>query len=147
MYGTRVRVTHNTSLRDLFAFHYDGKYYRCVALPFSWGRSTLWFAQIMAPMVKHLRVKCGFRVLSYLDDFLVCPSKPSSAATASDCRRATRTIDALLTSLGMMRHPSKGKWIGATRVEHLGNVVDTATMKFYVAPRKAQEVKSMANSC
>jgi hypothetical protein len=43
----------------------------------------------------------------------------------------------------LTRHPSKGEWIGATRVEHLGNVVDTATMKFDMAPRKAQKVKSI----
>lgn len=31
------------SMRDWFIFRYAGKYYQCVALPFGWGRSPLWF--------------------------------------------------------------------------------------------------------
>lgn len=26
-------------IRDYFLFHYEGRYYRCIALPFGWGRS------------------------------------------------------------------------------------------------------------
>lgn len=31
------------AMRDWFLFHYDGRYYQCVALPFGWGRAPLWF--------------------------------------------------------------------------------------------------------
>jgi hypothetical protein len=30
-------------MRDYFLFHYGGRFYRFVALPFGWGRSVLWF--------------------------------------------------------------------------------------------------------
>ena len=34
-------------MRDFFLFHYQGQYYRCIALPFRWGRSGLWFTKFM----------------------------------------------------------------------------------------------------
>lgn len=57
------------AMRNWFIFHYYGKFYQCVALPFGWGRSTLWFTQFMAVFVKEVR-RLGMRVLAYLDDFL-----------------------------------------------------------------------------
>lgn len=44
-------------MRDLFLFRYDGRYYRCLALPFGGGRSVLWFAKLLRPLVAHLREK------------------------------------------------------------------------------------------
>jgi hypothetical protein len=38
-------------MRDWFLFRYDGRFYRCIALPFGWGRSPMWFTQLMVPMV------------------------------------------------------------------------------------------------
>lgn len=62
-------------MRNWFLFRYEDKYYRCVALPFGWGRSPMWFTQLMVPLVCQLRTGLGYRVLPYLDDFLVCPAK------------------------------------------------------------------------
>ena len=39
------------AMREWFIFKYDGRYSRCVALPFGWGSSPLWFTQFMAPFV------------------------------------------------------------------------------------------------
>jgi hypothetical protein len=39
-------------MRDWFLFRYDGRFYRCIALPFGWGRSPMWFTQLMVPMVR-----------------------------------------------------------------------------------------------
>jgi hypothetical protein len=58
------------------------------------------------------------------------------------CSRATRWISGLLSRLDVSRHPTKGEWEGTTRVEHLGFVVDTMEMKFYLAPRKVEKVQS-----
>jgi hypothetical protein len=50
-------------MRYWFLFRYDGRFYRCIALPFGWGRSPMWFTQIMVPMVRKLRQQ--YRVLAY----------------------------------------------------------------------------------
>jgi hypothetical protein len=46
-------------MRDYFLFHYGGRFYRCIALPFGWGRSVLWFTKLMRPIVKYIRSEWG----------------------------------------------------------------------------------------
>jgi hypothetical protein len=74
-------------MRDWFLFRYDGRFYRCIALPFRWGRSPMWFTQLMVPMVRKLRQQ--YRVLVYLDQILICPVKVGRVASLRDCRKAT----------------------------------------------------------
>ena len=50
-------------MRDFFLFRYAGEFYRCVALPFCWGPSALWFTKLMRPVVQYIREKWGWRVL------------------------------------------------------------------------------------
>jgi hypothetical protein len=130
-------------MRDCFVFAYDGRFY-CIALPFGRGRSPMWFTHLMVPLVTKLRQ--SYRVLAYLDDFLICPAKAGRIASVGDCRRATYTIEKLLSSLGLARHPTKGEWNGSTRAEHLGYVIDTVSMRFYVAPRKIVKVRDFARA-
>ena len=131
------------SMRDWFIFRYDGRYYQCVALPFGWGRSPLWFTRLMAPFVAELR-SYGYRVLPYIDDFLIIPSPYGRIAGRKDCRSATKRIEKLMKSLGLRRHPDKGEWEGAQVVDHLGVRVDTLSMRFQVVPYKAQHVRNLA---
>jgi hypothetical protein len=66
-------------MRDWFLFRYDEHLYRCIALSFGWSRSPMWFTQLMVSMVRKLREQ--FRVLAYLDDFLICPVKAMRVAS------------------------------------------------------------------
>jgi hypothetical protein len=63
-----------------------------------------------------------------------------------DCRKATQVIDKLLSSIGLTRHPTKEEWVGGTRVEHLGCVMDSDRMRFYIAPRKIAKVHGIARA-
>jgi hypothetical protein len=47
-------------MHDCFLFRYGGRVYRCIALPFGQGRSVLWFAKLMRPVVNYLRRKMGY---------------------------------------------------------------------------------------
>ena len=85
-----------------------------------------------------------YRVLCYLDDFAVAPARVGDVSTAENCQVATSMIENSLDSLGLTRHPSKGEWIGATRVVHLGIVIDSLQEKFYIAPRKIKKVRRIA---
>ncbi len=131
-------------MRNMFVFRYQRKFYRCIALPFGWGRSPLWFTRFMAPMVQYMRSMLSYRVLAYLDDFLVAPNRAGRVATKRSCARATKDIDNLLRTLGLVRHPTTGDWSGSTRIEHLGVLIDTVEMKFYVSPHKIEKVRSMS---
>lgn len=131
------------AMRDWFLFVFNGRVYQCIALPFGWGRSPLWFTQIMAPFARTLR-SYGYRTLVYLDDFLLVPSPYVFLCTKEHCTKAQRRIDRLLATLGIERHPTKGCWEGATQLEHLGVVVDTVKMTFTVTPRKRKRVHKAA---
>ena len=131
------------AMRDWFIFHYAGRYYQCVALPFGWGRSPLWFTQLMAVFVTELRRK-GYRVLSYLDDFLLAPSVAGVVSSPHHCLLASHFVEDLLHRLGLLRHASKGNWVGTTEIEHLGVRVDSVAMKFFIAPRKLTKVRGLA---
>lgn len=131
------------AMRHWFIFLYEGRYYQCVSLPFGWGRSPRWFTHFMIPFVQELR-QLRYRVLSYLDDFFAAPSPYGQASTLADCAAARRQIDRLMSSLALVRHPTKGEWEGAQVVEHLGVVVDSVQMRFFVAERKVSKVKLFA---
>jgi hypothetical protein len=102
----------------------------------------MWFTQLMLPMVRKPRQQ--YRVLAYLDDFLICPVKAGRVSSMRHCRKATQVIDKLLSSLDLTRHPTKGEWVESTRVEHLGCVIDSDRMRFYIAPRKIAKVHGIA---
>lgn len=131
-------------MRDMFLFRYGGRFYRCIALPFGWGRSGLWFTKLMRPLVQRLREKEQYRVLAYLDDFLVAPSRVGRVSSAQDCERARRVIGQLLGRLGITRHPDKGEWEGSTRLEHLGVLIDTVEMRVFVTDAKVVRVQKWA---
>lgn len=76
------------SMRDWFLFRYAGKYYLCAFFPFDWSLSPWWFTQVMVPFIRELRVH-GFRILAYIDDFLVAPSPFGTTATFEDYAAAT----------------------------------------------------------
>lgn len=61
-------------IREFFLFRYAGRYFKCIALPFAWCRSAMWFTKMVRVMIRHIRSVFGFRVLPYIDDFLVAPS-------------------------------------------------------------------------
>jgi hypothetical protein len=85
-----------------------------------------------------------YRVLAYLDDFLICPIKAGKITGMRNFRKATKMIDKLLSSLALTRHPKKRNWVGSTRVKHLGCVRDTNRMRFYIAPQKIAKVHGIA---
>ena len=130
------------AMRDWFIFKYDGRDYRCMALPYEWGRSPLWFTQLMAPFVEELH-RWRYRVLAYLDKFRVAPSPYGTTSEPRDCGSAQEHIVELMTQLGLQRHLEKGKWTGAARAEHLRVLIDSEEMKFYFVPRKAEKVRQL----
>lgn len=134
--GYRHFLLH-TAMRDWFIFHWEGTLYQCVALPFGWGRSPLWFTQLMAVFMEQVR-KLGYRTLAYLDDFLFAPSPFGIVSEVSHFKATIPHIGKVLKLLGLVRNKNKGDWIGSSRIEHLGVAIDSEAMRYYVCPRTAE---------
>lgn len=99
----------------------------------------------MALFVAEIR-SYGYRVLPYMDDFLVIPTLYGVRSKAADCRRAADRLDRLFARLGLHRHPEKGEWRGAQVVDHLGVRVDTVSMRLTVLPHKVEHVRKLAKA-
>lgn len=50
---------HRPEMTYYFDFRYDGRYYRCIALPFGWLESGYWFMKLLRPMLRHIREQMG----------------------------------------------------------------------------------------
>lgn len=131
-------------MRDCFLFHYQGRYFRYISLPFGWGRSAMWFTKCLRPLVGYLRESFNYRVLAYIDDFLKAPSPPGRPATVSDVHRALSTVSRLLHVLDLRRNQEKGQWRASQQIEHLGFLIDSCALKVFIADRKIYRVRKMA---
>jgi hypothetical protein len=99
--------------------------FQYLLLPFGWSRSGYWFCRHVQRFWMMVKKTLGYRVVSYVDDFAIAPSL-GRAATAADCRKASRHIDELLRMYGLTRHLLKGVWSAFSQCQqHLGFVIDT----------------------
>lgn len=133
-------------LWDWFLFRYDGRYYRCIALPFGWTSSPCWFIKNLSPLTRYMRSELCLRVLVWLDDYLIAPGDGSRPSLAEDCQRVSKCLDQLFEKLGLVRHQGKGVWgRGATKLEHLGLVIDAVAFRYFLFPSKLQKLQEMAS--
>lgn len=134
-------------MRDFFCFHYAGRFFRCIALPFGWSRSPYWFITLLKPFVRVVRSRWNYRLLAYIDDFLCNPTSGDRPATAKDCEIASKRLDGLMERLGIMKHPTKGVWgNGSTVIDHLGVRWDSMNMRFTITEEKQEKVRSWAEA-
>lgn len=73
-------------MSNMFILRYNDCLHGCVALSLGWGRYPMWFTCFMRPLFEALRSVHHMRLLSYLDDFLVCPRPPGTVAKKEDCK-------------------------------------------------------------
>lgn len=131
-------------MRDFFFFHYRGRYFKCIVLPFGWGRSPMWFTNIMRDFVWYMRERLSYLVLSYIDDFLVAPSQPVRASNERDVSAAHTRISRLMYRFGITQNVRKRCWEGSRQLDHLGVHIDSNKMRVYSADSKATRVQEMA---
>lgn len=83
--------------------------FRCLALPFGWGRSRYLIVKLMRPFERHhLKEKLGWRSLSYMDEFLLAPSLARVVSTARHCQVAQKEPGATILRLEIELHRGKG---------------------------------------
>ncbi|KAA6382782.1 MAG: hypothetical protein EZS28_021693 [Streblomastix strix] len=64
-------VTVSKELQMYFNFHFRGKAYTYVGLPFGWNRSPTVFCRIMKQAVRAIRERWKIRVIQYIDDTIL----------------------------------------------------------------------------
>lgn len=97
----------------------------------------------MKPVTRWIRSSLKARVLPYLDDYLLAAGQNRGDATVERTKALTIQVDGHLKSLGLVRHPGKGFWYpgGTTRIEHLGVVMDTVELRFYITAAKLEDIR------
>jgi hypothetical protein len=154
-------------LRDFLTINVRGQLYRLARLPMGWSLSPYHFCAFTDTFVRHLRQPDpggfttdqgrptqkdgksrpskrflrhkrwrGARILPYIDDFLLF------AATRDLALALRQRVDRLLTSLGLLRHPSKGFWEPTQYGHHRGIDIDTTTCYFF-APAARQQARQL----
>lgn len=125
-------------IRDWFIYKIDGRYFRCIALPFGWKLSPAYFCKLMRPMVRYVRQQLHLRIHPYMDDFLV------AIRSHAKLLKAREKVGSLLVSCGLQRKVGKGCWEGARRLEHLGFMIDTKKMLFGITDARLEKLASIA---
>lgn len=98
------------------------------------------FTELLRPLVSHLRNKWDYRVLPYIDDFLLAPSPAGRVTTEKDGGEARSRLERLFQRLGLRRHATRGCWAGSRQVDHLGVHIDTEAMKVYLSEAKRRKM-------
>lgn len=128
------------SAAPLFGFHFEGKLYRFVVLPFGFSHAPFILTAVFGTAVTHMR-RQGVRCLIYLDDLLLTARGETEARTVDDC------VGDTLTDLGLTLNPAKG-FAWATSVEYLGYIVSTAGPDgaIYLADRRQSRLLAAARA-
>ena len=79
-----------------------------MARPFGWVRSVLWFAKLLRPVVRYLREKYHYRVLPYIDDFLLSPSPGYSISHQGGLRARSPPPRGAPRAIGYRSPPFEG---------------------------------------
>lgn len=90
------------SIRNWFLFKLQGKFYRCIALPFGWKLSPAYFVQPMRPLVRYIRQQLHLKVHPYIDDFLLATS------SKEQMRKGRCLLERTLKRMGLQRKIGKG---------------------------------------
>lgn len=91
-------------------------------------------------MVRYVPQILSLKIEPYMDDFLV------AFGDQERLKKVRRTIDRLVTAMGLTRKMQKGFWEPTTRIEHLGHLIDTARMTFGITSTRLEKIKGIAKS-
>ena len=114
--------------QDFLCFHWRGKYYKFLVLPFGLAVSPRKITKLYRPVVAWLQAQ-GHACVIYLDDMILL------GPTKQKCMEALIAVLTLLSRLGVVVNAKKSCFIPAQQMEYLGFVLDSVTMTI-TAPRR-----------
>ena len=125
--------------RKFLKFIWNGKLYQFTCLAQGIGCAPRIFTKIMKIPICQLREK-GINLAAYIDDIIIFADSYDSCLADTFC-----TIK-LLESLGYMVNYSKSVITPTQRIEHLGLIIDTVSMKVKVNSDKCSNIISLCSS-
>ncbi|XP_069109109.1 LOW QUALITY PROTEIN: uncharacterized protein [Argopecten irradians] len=128
-----------TGLKWTFSGETQPTYMYDCRLPFGVSKSPQIFQRLSSAVCRILKSKYGFRVISYLDDFLIMEH------SFDRCLQALNTLIRVLRKLGFSINWSKVEG-PTTRILFLGIVIDSETMTFSLPQDKLNHFACLLQS-
>ena len=129
-----LTVPIHASHRKYLRFSWNGTDFQFKVLPFGLSTAPRTFTKIMRPVTAKLREQ-GLRLIVYLDDILLMAESPQ------DLHCHTQILVSLLQDLGFILNTKKCVLEPTRRIEFLGFLVDSRTMKLFIPQEKVDKIK------
>ena len=120
--------------RKLLRFQWKGQIYEFNALPNGLSSAPRLFTKLLKPVYASLRLK-GHISTGFLDDSLLI------GHTMDDCMRNVSDTTELFQNLGFIIHPNKSVLHPTTKIQYLGVIIDSASMKVTLSAERAHSIK------
>ena len=125
----------HTDDRKYLRFIWRGHLFEFNALPNGLAPGPRWFTKLLKPVFALLR-KDGHTSTSFLDDSLLV------ATSKEDCMENIESTTALFRKLGFIVHPTKSVFEPTTRIQYLGVIIDSETMKVTLTQERKTNIKT-----
>lgn len=137
----------HSGMWDWILFKYNRLCYRYISVPVGKAASPFWFVKLLSPVTRYMQSKLEFRVLVWLNNYLIASGNGIIPRMERDCLLISQELDKLFSSLGLLRHQTKGVWRkGAKRLEHLGLIIDAVAFCYFVSDTKLIELRGKAQA-
>ena len=114
-------------------FHWRGKWYMYIVLPFGLSSSPRKFTKLLKPVLTFLR-RQGITIITYIDDGWV------RGDTFQDCYTAINTTMKKFTELGFILSAEKSTARPSQSVQILGFLVDSVSMLITLPADKTEKL-------
>ena len=136
---TYVSVPIQKSSQTFLRFIWGTKHYTFLGVPFGLSTAPRIFIKLLKPVAAFLR-KQGYRIIIYLDDFLLLASSKAEAL------RLTQMSLSLLQSLVFLINWTKSTLSPVQSVTYLGFVISSVNLTIYLPKAKVQRVYAVCNN-
>lgn len=114
-------------------FRWFNKFYQFTCLPNGFSDGPRLFTKLLKPVFSTLRHK-GHNITSYIDDTLMCSN------TLTDCFACMNDTIRLLQKVGFCINVAKSVLTPTTRIEYLGNVIDSVAMNVTLPAHRRNKI-------
>ncbi|XP_070591658.1 uncharacterized protein [Erythrolamprus reginae] len=124
--------------REFLRFCSEGVHYQYRAMPFGLSSAPRTFTKLLDALTANLRSH-SIRLMAYLDDIIILSRSPGQAR--EDLARTIRTLEAH----GFTINVGKSQLFPATRLQHLGSIIDTISGKVTLSPERQENIHRLVS--
>ena len=134
-YNTPIDEPHQTFLK----FEHKFRLFKFTVLANGYMEGPKKFTKLLKPSLSLLRKLERVLVASYFDDLITIDCSYSA------CSNSIMKIIKLLSSLGLIVHPSKSALFSSQEIEYLGFIINSTNMKLTLTLIKKQKIVSLCD--